>query len=620
MRCFNCGEDGLPVAADTCPKCRAYLPALLRDVLPPDTALAGGKYRLEYALGRGGFGVTYRGRHVALEQPVAIKEFFPRELALRNAGNGSVVVSGDTRDAYDEAFARFIREGQILVRLRHPHVVRVQDLFTERGTAYLVMELLDGRTLRDELSLSPMGRVPADRVREIVGQMVDALQAVHHQGVYHLDLKPENVVITAAREVVLIDFGAARLGFQRHSAQPFTLRYAAPEVLCVEDVGAETDLFELGMMLYELLVGEPPTPALSRLVKDTWAPQRLGSPWDDLIAAALKLSRAARPSSVADWWARGARPPALAGRRGLTTAPAKPAQRALRGHVGSVRYLAFTSDGSMLISGGADGAVRLWDVSGGREIDARIEGNVPVTCYSFDSQQALAVGGRRDGSLVLWNAKLDGRPRLSLAKMSRVLPSEASIACVTFAPDGRQLALGGMDDAVKLWDVSTLRELRKWAAASFRVLTLSFAPGGYYVASGGQNGAVSVWSTRTGRVHRAFEGHANASVFSVAFRPDGHLLASGGSDRAVRLWETDTGAQRLPAMTHPRAVRAVTFNRDGLLASAGAGGVLRVWDPTDGTIVLERTAPSTILSLAFGPDGHTLAAGCENGAVLLDTI
>lgn len=302
IRCLHCHTDSLPAGTQLCPNCHVHLPSLLRDVLPAGTPLHGGVYQIDYALGRGGFGVTYRGFNTTLEQPVAIKEFFPQEHAVRQGATGRLSVVPAQQGAFRRGLDKFKREGRILARLNHPNVVRVIFLFEERDTAYLVMELVGGQTLREVLKAQPDGRLPIERVSQIISQVVDALATVHREAIYHLDLKPENILLTPSERVVLVDFGAARQGFSNHSTQAFTLEYAPPELLGDEAVGPESDIFELGMMLHELLTGTLPEPALNRMMNDTWQPEGLADPWRSLVSAAIKLSKEERPKDILTWW------------------------------------------------------------------------------------------------------------------------------------------------------------------------------------------------------------------------------------------------------------------------------------------------------------------------------
>ena len=303
VRCLNCGKDGLPLKAEVCPQCGVYLPSLLRDVLPAGTTLAG-KYQITYALGRGGFGITYQAIHSFLEQMVAVKEFFPQTV-VRQGTTAEIVVPTTEREAYDRGLRRFRREGQTLAKMDHPNVVGVRDYFEERGTAYLVMEYVEGVTLRKMMEAQPEQRFTPTRVREIMGALVNALNAVHAAGIYHLDLKPDNVLLTPEGRLVLVDFGAARQGFggnKKSSTQAFTEAYAPPEILGRRDVGPESDIFEMGMMLYEMLTGELPPSVLLRTMDDTWQPEELADPWKGLVVSALPLDRKKRPHDIKQWW------------------------------------------------------------------------------------------------------------------------------------------------------------------------------------------------------------------------------------------------------------------------------------------------------------------------------
>jgi eukaryotic-like serine/threonine-protein kinase len=308
VRCLNCRKDGLALETQICPQCGVYLPALMRDFLPPGTMLRGGDYRIDYPLGQGGFGMTYRGFDLNLERPVAIKEFYPQEYVQREGTTGRLTVPTSEADLYQRWLQRFEREGRILARLTHPGIVRVFSLFKERDTAYLVMELLRGGTLSDELKTQPEQCFSESRVVEIMEALVAALDTVHQEGVYHLDLKPDNVMVTGDGRIVLVDFGSARQDLsamsssRKSSTMAFTPDYAPPELLSGKSVGAESDLFQLGMMLHEMLTGSLPPVVLSRLSQEQWSPPSLDEPWRTMLTQALHLERANRPAKVKQWW------------------------------------------------------------------------------------------------------------------------------------------------------------------------------------------------------------------------------------------------------------------------------------------------------------------------------
>ncbi|BAU13204.1 serine/threonine protein kinase [Leptolyngbya sp. NIES-3755] len=277
--------------------------------LPPGTLLNYGKYEIIRVLGQGGFGITYEAKHLGLGGSVAIKEFYAQEYAQREHTTGQIVAI-TSADSYQRALQRFIREGRILEGIDHPNIVRVRDLFEERSTAYLVMDFIKGQTLREELEQLPNHRLRSAQIGVIIEALVSALETVHQNNIYHLDIKPENILITDHRQVKLIDFGAARQGFSSRTTRAYSPAYAAPEVIAGNDISGASDLFELGMVLYEMLVGEPAPTATQRLVsiavenQDLIKFDPLEQPWKALLEDALHLRIEQRSHSVQSWWNR----------------------------------------------------------------------------------------------------------------------------------------------------------------------------------------------------------------------------------------------------------------------------------------------------------------------------
>lgn len=303
MRCLNCSLKGISLSTQICPRCGVHLPSLMRDILPHGASLQNDTYRIDYALGRGGFGITYQAIHTTLEKQVAIKEFYPQEHALRDGATGRLIIPSAKQDIYQRGLERFLGEGKILAKLNNSNVVRVENFFEERGTAYLVMELIDGNTLRDELNAQANKQLSSLRIQIIMSSLVGALSAIHQQGIFHLDLKPDNILVTRDNRIVLVDFGASRQGLSSGTtSQAFTLDYAPPEVIAGRDFGAASDIFELGMMLYEMLTGRLPPRSLDRVFNNNWNPSDVVEPWQILLNNALRLVKDERPQSVQQWW------------------------------------------------------------------------------------------------------------------------------------------------------------------------------------------------------------------------------------------------------------------------------------------------------------------------------
>jgi CheY-like chemotaxis protein len=218
----------------------------------PGTVIDG-KYRLDEKIGAGGFGAVYRGRHLGLDLPVAIKVFRP-------------LPGNDTPDALE----RFCQEGIAASRIRHPNVVEIHDNgISSTGIAYLVMELLQGRTLAAELADSP--QLPPQRTVEILLPVCQTLAEFHAAGIVHRDIKPENIYLHRGRsgEVVkLLDFGLSKIWAspdeQTHlttslgCAVAGTPAYMAPERLLDMAYDGRSDVYSLGVIMYRMLCGRAP--------------------------------------------------------------------------------------------------------------------------------------------------------------------------------------------------------------------------------------------------------------------------------------------------------------------------------------------------------------------------
>jgi serine/threonine protein kinase len=204
-------------------------------------------------------------------RPVAIKEYFPEGIARRE--KDQVVCLKKQEKFFAKSLESFRKEGHTLSLLSHPNVVQVLDLFLQNGTAYLVMKLIKGESLRHVWSESGE-KLELLYLEKIIGQMVEALASIHAQGICHLDLKPENVMLDSGT-VILVDFGAARQYRDERSASKMALAYAPPEVLLMDkgEVGPESDIYELAVVIYEMLVGRRPPSALERLTTAaSWKP------------------------------------------------------------------------------------------------------------------------------------------------------------------------------------------------------------------------------------------------------------------------------------------------------------------------------------------------------------
>ncbi|SMH31764.1 serine/threonine-protein kinase [Azospirillum agricola] len=292
---------------------------------PPDNALPPGhrllqRYPLIRVLGRGSFGITYEAEDERLGRRIAIKEYFPVASAVR-AGAVTVCPQDreDSRASFGDGLKRFWREGQTLARLDHPGILRVHDVLSENGTAYLVMEMVPGEPLAAVLA---RGRPAPATVERLTRELLDALAALHEAGICHCDIKPENIMVRPDGRPVLIDFGSARTdrrlhpGGQTTIALTVTLGYAAPELLdSPPKIQAAADLFALGTTVYGMIAGESPPDAIRRLTSlnhrradpliplARLRPQGHGTRFLTAVDRAMALKIDDRPATAEEWLA-----------------------------------------------------------------------------------------------------------------------------------------------------------------------------------------------------------------------------------------------------------------------------------------------------------------------------
>ena len=251
----------------------APVPPERHDRFTPGTMIAD-RYRIVGLLGRGGMGEVYRADDLKLGRTVALK-FLP-----------------ETMERDPARLARFLNEVRVAVRVTHPNVCRVHDVVEFAGRHFLSMEYVDGEDLAT--SLRRIGRLPGDRAVRVARQLCAGLAAAHAQGVLHRDLKPGNVMIDGRGDVRITDFGLAGAigGFAGAEIRVGTPAYMAPEQIEGRDVTVRSDLYALGLVLYELFSGKPAfgdrTPeAVKR--RSTTTPSSLTSVVDDVDPAVARV-------------------------------------------------------------------------------------------------------------------------------------------------------------------------------------------------------------------------------------------------------------------------------------------------------------------------------------------
>lgn len=318
--CLGCMEE-LKNGDAVCPKC-GWNNAVNNNV--SHQLLAGsvlmGKYLVGRVLGEGGFGITYIGWDLILDRKVAIKEFYPQGIVNRELTHHSTVVSCIGKEEFIEKEKEgFIKEAKTMAKLGNiPGIVTMHDVFAQNGTVYIVMDYVEGKTLKAYVKENG-NRLSAKTAISLLEPIFGALQKIHEKGLIHRDISPDNIMLRPDGTAVLLDFGAARqmsVAGERSLTVNLKHGYAPMEQYQTRGVqGPWTDVYALSATIYRLITGRVPPSAADRIIEDDLPlPSTLGSDilprQEEALMKGLAIRTADRTLNISELWEGLAQAPA----------------------------------------------------------------------------------------------------------------------------------------------------------------------------------------------------------------------------------------------------------------------------------------------------------------------
>jgi WD40 repeat protein len=614
-------------------------------------------YEVLRELGRGGMGVVYQARHVQLNRLVALKMVLRADLAG------------------PQALVRFLFEAEVAARVQHANVVQIFEVGTHGRLPYFALEYVDGGTLADRLAGRPW---PPRRAAELVQTLARATHVAHLQGIIHRDLKPANVLLTAGGTPKIGDFGLATQYGAEAGLTPTgdilgTPGYMSPEQASGrrQAVGPATDVYALGVILYELLTGAVPFTGATyldilRQVVGTAPPRpssrgrRLDRDLETVCLKCLEKEPQRRYQSaeaLADDLGRYLADEPIAAR---PVGPTGRAWRWARRNPGWAAMLAAVAGLLLVIAVGSPVMIvrlnQALEASEGqrlraeeaqrqaqeqqRQADARRrESELLSTRLLMEQGLALCEQGEY-GRGLLWlvrglESAPDDAPELrrslrtllggwstQLHPLKAALLHRGAVFSAAFSPDGKALltATGSVatlpfTGEARLWEASTGRALGEPFPHPHVVTAVAFSPDGRTVLTGSGDHTARLWEAGTGKPLSA-PLPLDGWVRVVAFSPDGRTVLTGGGDSnkpkgEARLWEAATGKPIGEVLRHEGQVSAVAFSPDGRFVLTGSyDKTARLWHAATGRPAGEPLRhQDTVDAVAFSPDGKLVLTG-----------
>jgi serine/threonine protein kinase len=541
---------------------------------------------------------------------------------------------------------QFQREAQVLTRLNHPGIPQGEEYFTffpqnnQEPVHCLVMEKIEGENLQEWLKNRGDRPITERLAVDWLAQLANTLHEVHQQQLFHRDIKPSNIMLKPDGQLVLIDFGIAREiteTYEQQKAAGQVTRVVSDGYSPIEQVIGravpQSDFFALGRTFVHLLTGIHPLDLCDPYRHDVYtdelenwrdkAPQispQLGDFIDQLMARPIR-ERPPDTQAILEQLTEIEKtlyPPRQPQPKLSNLQPAIKSlnvtlERTLGDlsacHSASVKSLAISADGQILVSGSTDKTLKAWNLVTGEEIHTFCGHGDSVLSVAISPDGEILASGSADRLIGVWNLKTRRNIQFLGGHSGQVMS-------VVFHPKNKRLFSGSGDKTIKVWDkvweLINKPATHTHAKHSSGVTSIAVSSDGQSLVSGSYDKTIIVWPDHI------IAGHSDV-VSSVAISPDGQTIVSGSRDKEIKVWNLSSGELLHTLSGHSGSVLSVAISPNGqTLFSGSEDKTVKVWSLSTGEEIVTLTKYiDAVTSLAISPDGQLLVSGSQDGTIKL---
>ena len=612
-------------------------------------ATLSGRYKIVKHLGGGGFGQTYLAEDLQLPgNPICVvKQLKPR-----------------STDPFTLKTAKrlFDREAQVLYQLgHHEQIPRLLAHFEQEQEFYLVQEFIEGHDLRQEL---PSGkRFSEIQAIEFCQEILKILEFVHQQGVIHRDIKPSNLIRRKQDEkIVLIDFGAVKQvsvqGMDSDGQTSLTVAIGSPGYMPNEQLSGRpqfcSDIYAVGMIAIQALTGVSPNqlpedPKTSEILwRDQWlhdtlyqqvqASSALAEVLDKMVRYDYRqryLTAAEALQALEQLIQSYSSSTTISASQVSQTVPVDPSEPtvaySLPNAVPGLPFENILDTVEPTQAPPSQQQLPLPLASSGTLAEPQVSNQTSEPMASkrgYKSPQLLKIGAGIVTAVALTvglyyfqdlTVSSTESQWVQKIALSKTLPSDVTlVAPVAITPDGKTLAVGGDNGAIRLWNLQTREFTNTLKSHTAAIYALAFSSDGQTLVSGSADATMKIWNWRTGKLIRTLKRRSEAGVSAIAISPDGKTLVSGDRIGTMEIWNLGTGELTNFFEGHAILVTALAISSDGqTLVSSSQDNTIKLWELPTGKLIRTLTATDShhFFAVVLTPDAEKIAGGSWDGAI-----